>query len=114
MFGCNVNVTTNVNGIPYLTTNSVSVTTESVDFALGFRRIPKISKVAIRIASPIPEGTTGTLPVRFVLNGNTRELTFFGGTAVTAADLAGTGVIEVWFDWFNGIFELTSVLAPTA
>lgn len=114
MFGCNVNVTTNVNGIPYLTTNSVSVTTESVDFALGFRRIPKISKVAIRIANPIPEGTTGTLPVRFVLNGNTRELTFFGGTAVTAADLAGTGVIEVWFDWFNGIFELTSVLAPTA
>lgn len=114
MFGCNVNVTTNVNGIPYLTTNSVSVTTESVDFALGFRRIPKISKVAIRIANPIPEGTTGTLPVRFVLNGNTRELTFFGGTAVTAADLTGTGVIEVWFDWFNGIFELTSVLAPTA
>ena len=114
MFGCNVNVTTNVNGIPYLTTNSVSVTTESVDFALGFRRIPKISKVAIRIANPIPEGTTGTLPVRFVLNGNTRELTFFGGTAVTAADLVGTGVIEVWFDWFNGIFELTSVLAPTA
>lgn len=114
MFGCNINVTTNVNGIPYLTTNSVSVTTESVDFALGFRRIPKISKVAIRIANPIPEGTTGTLPVRFVLNGNTRELTFFGGTAVTAADLVGTGVIEVWFDWFNGIFELTSVLAPTA
>lgn len=114
MFGCNVNVTTNVSGIPYLTTNSVSVTTESVDFALGFRRIPKISKVAIRIANPIPEGTTGTLPVRFVLNGNIRELTFFGGTAVTAADLAGTGVIEVWFDWFNGIFELTSVLAPTA
>lgn len=114
MFGCNVNVTTNVNGIPYLTTNSVSVTTESVDFALGFRRIPKISKVAIRIANPIPEGTTGTLPVRFVLNGNTRELTFFGGTAVTAADLVGTGVIEVWFDWFNGIFELTSVLAPAA
>ena len=114
MFGCNVNVTTNVNGIPYLTTNSVSVTTESVDFALGFRRIPKISKVVIRIANPIPEGTTGTLPVRFVLNGNTRELTFFGGTAVTAADLVGTGVIEVWFDWFNGIFELTSVLAPAA
>lgn len=114
MFGCNVNVTTNVNGIPYLATNGVSVNAESVDFALGFRRIPKISKVAIRIANPIPEGTTGTLPVRFTLNGSTRELTFFGGNPVTAADLAGTGVIEVWYDWFYGIFELSSVLPPTA
>jgi len=112
MFGCNVNVTTNVNGIPYLSTNGVSVTAESVDFALGFRRIPKISEVAIRITNAIPDGTTGTLPVRFTLNGNTRELTFFGGDPVTVADLAGTGVIEVWYDWFNGIFQLISALAP--
>lgn len=112
MFGMNVNVTTNVNGIPYLAANGVSVGTESVDFALGFRRIPKIGKVAIRIADAIPDGTTGTLPVRFTLNGNTRALTFFGGDAVTAADLVGTGVIEVWFDWFLGIFQLTSALPP--
>jgi len=114
MFGCDVNVTTNVNGIPYLATTGVSVSAESVDFSLGFRRIPKISKVAIRIANPIPEGATETLPVRFTLNGSTRELTFFGGNPVTAADLAGSGVIEVWYDWFYGIFELTSALPPTA
>lgn len=114
MFGCNVNVTTNVNGIPYLSTNGVSVSTESVDFTLGFRRIPKIGKVVIRITNAIPDGTTGTLPVQFTLNGSTRPLTFFGGEAVTAADLEGAGVIEAWFDWFNGIFQLTSVLAPTA
>ena len=114
MFGCNVNVTTNVNGIPYLSTDGITVSTESVDFALGFRRIPKVGKVAIRITSPIPDGTTGTLPVRFTLNGSTRGLTFFGGNAVTAADLAGAGVIEAWYDWFNGIFQLTSVLPPTA
>ena len=112
MFGMNVNVTTNVNGIPYLYTDGVAVTAESVDFSLGFRRIPKIGKVAIRITSAIPDGTTGTLPVRFTLNGNTRNLTVFGGTNVTAADLAGAGVIEVQYDWFNGIFQLTSSLAP--
>ena len=112
MFGMNVNVTTNVNGIPYQYTDGVAVTAESVDFSLGFRRIPKIGKVAIRITSAIPDGTTGTLPVRFTLNGNTRNLTFFGGTNVTAADLAGAGVIEVQYDWFNGIFQLTSSLAP--
>lgn len=114
MFGCNINVTTNVNGIPYLSTNGVSVSTESVDFALGFRRIPKIGKVVIRIVNAIPDGTTGTLPVRFTLNGNTRDLTFFGGDSVTAADLTGAGIIEAWYDWFNDIFQITSVLAPTA
>ena len=114
MFGYNINVTTNVTGIPYLTVTGTNVTTESVDFSLGFRRIPKIGKVAIRIPNAIPDGTTGTLPVQFTLNGSTRPLTFFGGTAVTAADLAGTGVIEVWYDWFEGIFQVTSALAPTA
>ena len=114
MFGMNVNVTTNVNGIPYLSTNGISVSEESVDFALGFRRIPKIGKIAIRITSAIPDATTATLPVRFTLNGSTRNLTYFGGGNVTAADLVGAGVIEAWFDWFNGIFQITSVLPPTA
>ena len=114
MFGCSVNVTTNVSGIPYISTNGVTVGEESVDFALGFRRVPKVGKIAIRVAEAIPTGTTGTLPVRFTLNGNTRNLTFFGGTNVTAADLVGAGVIEAWFDWFNGIFQITSVLPPTA
>ena len=114
MFGCNISVTTNVNGIPYLSTNGVAVTEESVDFALGFRRIPKVVKIAIRISSAIPADATGTLPVRFTLNGNTRTLTFFGGDPVTAADLAGVGVIEAWYDWFNGIFQLTTVLPPAA
>lgn len=113
MNDCNIIITTNVNGIPYLSTNGITVSDESVDFALGFRRIPKIGKVVIRITSAIPDGTTGTLPVRFTLNGNTRNLTFFGGSNVTAADLAGAGVIEAWYDWFNGIFQLTSPLAPT-
>ena len=112
MNDCNINITTNVNGIPYLSTNGITVSDESVDFALGFRRIPKIGKVVIRITSAIPDGTTGTLPVRFTLNGNTRTLTFFGGTSVTAADLAGTGIITIFYDWYNGILQLVSPLAP--
>ena len=114
MFGFNVNVTTNVNGIPFITTNGVTVTADSVDFALGFRRIPKIGKIILNVNDAIPEGTTGTLPVRFTLNGNTRNLTYFGGTNVTAADITGTGVIEALFNWFDGTFQITSVLAPAA
>ena len=114
MFDCNMTVTTNVRGIPYIESKGITVTAESVDISLGFRRIPKIGEIAILIANAIPEGTTGTLPVRITLNGNTRALTFFGGTAVTAAELTGTGVVKVWYDMFNGILELTSPVAPTA
>ena len=113
MFGC-YNVTTNVNGTPYLRTNSVTVGTDTVDFSLGLRRIPAAGYLTVHIADAIPTGSTGTLPVRFTLNGNTRNLTFFGGTNVTAADLAGTGVITIFYDFFNGTLQLTSPLAPTA
>lgn len=112
MFGF-VNITTNAQGIPYLRTSSVSVGTESVDFALGLRRIPLMGYLTINIADAIPTGTTGTLPVRFVLNGSARALTSFGGDAVTAADLTGTGVIEVFYDWYAGVLQLVSPL-PTA
>ena len=111
MFCC-PNITTNVNGIPVLRTGCVTVGTDTVDFALGFRRIPQMGYLTINIADAIPTGTTGTLPVRFTLNGNTRNLTFFGGTNVTAADLEGVGVITVFYDFFSGTLQLTSPLAP--
>ena len=74
MFGC-VNITTNTNGTPYLRTSSVTVGTDTVDFALGFRRIPPVGYLTVNIADAIPTDATGTLPVRFTLNGNTRNLT---------------------------------------
>lgn len=105
--GC-LNVTTNVNGVPYLSTSNVTVTEEAVNFALGFRRIQPIGYLTIRIENAIPTGTTDTLPVNLTLNGTTRALTFFDGTPVTAADLTGTGVLTVFNDKFNGILQLIS------
>lgn len=107
------NVTTNVNGVPYLSTTNVTVTEEAVNFALGFRRIQPVGYFTVRIESAIPADTTGTLPVSLTLNGTTRALTFFNGTPVTAADLTGTGVITVFNDRFNGILQLMSP-APAA
>ena len=113
MFGF-VDVTTNINGVPYLKTNGVTVTTETVDFALGFRRIPAVGYLTIRIAEAIPTGTTATLPIRLTLNGNSRNLTFFGGDNVTVADLEGTGVITVFYDWYSGLLQAVSPAAPAA
>lgn len=100
--GC-YNITTNVNGIPYLSTTNVTVTDEAVNFALGFRRIQPVGYFTVRVTNAIPTGTTGTLPIQLTLNGTSRPLTFFDGTPVTAADITGTGVLMVFNDRFNGI-----------
>lgn len=112
--GC-FNVTTNFRGIPYLTTTNITVSEETVDFALGFRSIQPVGYFTVRIANPIPADTTATLPVRLTLNGTTRELTFADGSPVTAGDLEGTLVIEVFNDRINGLLVLMSLpTAPTA
>ena len=106
--GC-INITTNAGGIPYLSVANVTAGTESVDLALGFRRISPIGYLSVRLATPIPAGTTTTLPVTLTLNGTTRALTLFDGTPATVEDLiGGTGVFLVFNDRFNGILQLVS------
>ena len=103
------NVTTNAGGIPYLNVSNVTVGADSVDLALGFRRIQPVGYMTIRLATPIPADATTTLPITITLNGTTRALTLFNGTPVTVADLiGGTGVILVFNDRFNGILQLLS------
>ena len=111
---CINGVTTNSRGIPYLRTVSVAVSAESVDFALGFQPVPRLGLLWVNIANAIPAGTTGTLPVRLSLNGTARNLTFFGGANVTAANLAGTGDLLVAYNFFNGTLQLLSVNAAPA
>lgn len=109
--GCFNSITTNAGGIPYLTSTNVTVSDTTVDIALGWtrRQIPPVGYLTIRIANEIPTGTTTTLPVTLTLNGVTRALTLFDGSAVTVAELiGGTGVITVFNDRFNGILELMS------
>jgi len=109
--GCFANLPTNINGIPYLQTTNTTVSTASVDFALGsYRRpLPPVGYFTVRIADAIPTGTTATLPVTLTRNGQTRALTLFDGTAVTAAELiGGTGAILVFNDAENGILQLMS------
>ena len=114
MTGCNCNQVPFVNGnVPYLDVTNVTVGTDSVDLALGFRNIRPVGMVMVRIGTAIPTGTTVTLPVTLTLNGNTRQLTFFGGSDVTVDDIAGTGVLLVMNDKFNGILQLLSTPAAT-
>lgn len=105
------NITTNAGGIPYLSTTNVTVSDTSVDLALGWQRnrLAPVGYFTVRVADAIPAGTTTTLPVTLSLNGITRNLTLYDGTAVTVADLiGGTGAILVFNDRFNNILQLMS------
>ena len=98
---CFANVTTNAGGIPYIVSTNTTVGTESVDIALGFRRIQPVGYFTVRINDAIPTGTT--------MNGTTRSLTLFDGTPVTVAELiGGTGTFLVFNNRFDGILQLMS------
>lgn len=108
MNGCNMNVTTNAGGIPYISSTNVTVGTENVDIALGFRRIQPVGYFTVYVGDALASGTTTTLPINLTLNGTSRALTFANGTPVTAEALIGTNVFTVFNDRFRGLLVLTS------
>ena len=105
---CNNNITINAGGIPYISSTNTTVGTETVDIALGFRRIQPIGHLTIFIEDTIPTGTTTTLPITLTLNGTTRSLTLPNGTPVTAEELIGVSLIDVFNDRFRGLLVLES------
>lgn len=91
-----------INGIPTLSSNSVSVTTTSVAFDFhNHRNVGRAFRglLIVRLAQAIPAGTTDTLPIVFTSDGgNTTPVTTFNGDPVTVADIPGTGVYVLWYE----------------
>lgn len=91
------------------TVGAPTVTDASVTF--NFEEHPYVNApyngdVNIRITSPIPTGTTGTLPV-FFKTGNRAPVavTKVGGAPLTAADITGTGMYKFFYDFRTGTVE---------
>lgn len=105
---CRPNITINAGGEPYIANTQVTVGTESVNIALGWRRIQPIGYLTIRMENQIPSEATTTLPVTLTLNGITRPLTLPNGTEVTVADILNVNVFEVLNDKWNNILALMS------
>jgi hypothetical protein len=105
---CNCNITINAGGQPYIANTQVTVGTDAVNIALGWRRIQPIGYLTIRMENTIPSDATASLPITLTLNGVTRPLTLPNGTAVTVADVLGTNVMLIFNDRFNGILALMS------
>lgn len=105
---CFNNITTNAGGIPLLISTKTTVGTETIDIAMGFRRIQPVGYFTVRISDVIPADATTTLPVTLTLNGTTRQLTLPNGENATAAELLNVSTILVWNDRFNGSLMLMS------
>lgn len=99
---------TNAGGVPYILTTNTTVGTETVDIALGFRRIQPVGYLTIAISDVVPSDATTTLPVTLTMNGTTRNLTLPNGTNVTAAELLNVNTILVFNDRKRGVLNLMS------
>lgn len=92
-------INTNVNGIPAISSNSVTVGTTAVSY--DFNNHVNVGRpfrglIIVRLNQAIPAGTTDTLPINFTTDGgNVKVLTKFNGDAATVADIAGTGIYIV-------------------
>ena len=105
---CNPIVATNAGGIPYIVSTNTTIGTETVDIALGFRRIQPVGYLTIIISDVVPADATTTLPVTLTMNGVTRNLTLPNGTQVTAAELLNVSNILVFNDRSRGLLTLMS------
>lgn len=106
---CFMNFATNPGGIPYISTTNVTVSDTSVDLALGWsQRALPTGYFTLRIADPVTDDATGTLPVTLTRNGITRNLTLPNGVQVTANDLVDVQVITVFNDRFRNLLTLMS------
>lgn len=103
-------INTNVNGIPAISSNSVTVGTTAVSYDFYNHRnvgSPFRGIIIVRLNQPIPTGTTGTLEINFTSNGgNAKTLIGYDNEPVTVADIAGTGIYLVWYESSSDTLQL--------
>lgn len=91
----------NRRGIPVIQTTGVAVNAADVVFSFpnhAFANSWYRGLVLVELAQAIPAGTTTTLPVLFETNGVTKNVTTYNGANVTASDIPGTGVYQLFYD----------------
>ncbi len=95
----------NRNGSVYIESSGVAVNAASVVFSFpntGFGQRPYLGTVFVNLAQAVPAGTTTTLPILF----DGTPVTKYNGEPLTVADIAGTGVYELWFNRATNVLQL--------
>ena len=109
---CNQIIATNAGGVPYIVSTNTTVGTETINIALGVRRIQPVGYLTIMISTVVPADATTTLPVTLTMSSitdsTTRNLVLPNGTPVTAADLINVNTLLVFNDRKRGLLVLMS------
>lgn len=105
-------INVNREGIPAVKSLSVNVTSTEVQFDFNNHRnvgTPFRGLIVVNLAQTIPTGTTTTLPIVFTSEGsNPTTLTGYDGTAITVADIKGTGIYLVWHESQTNTLQLVT------
>lgn len=99
MFGGNYYIG-NRGGIPVVNATP-TVGTADVQISLPnnvFRFLGAKGIVVVELATAVPTGTTGTLPILAEVNGQTRPITNASGAGVTVTELGSTTTFVLFFD----------------
>lgn len=107
-------INTNVNGIPPISSRSVSVNTAGDTVSYDFLNHPTTGGtycgwITVRLAQAVPTGTADTAQVVFTTEGgNAIPLLGYDGAPATVANLRGTGVYLVWYEGTSRYLQLAT------
>lgn len=97
-------INTNVNGVPSLSSQSVSVNTAGDAVSFDFLNHANVGSpyrgwLTIRLAQAIPAGTADTAELFFTTDGgNQTAVMGYDGEPATVGNLRGTGVYLFWYE----------------
>lgn len=97
-------INTNVNGIPSISSQSVTVNTAGDTVSFEFLNHQNVGSpfrgwITVRLAQAVPTGTATTAEVQFTSDGGGAvPLIGYDNEPVTVANLRGTGVYICWYE----------------
>lgn len=107
-------INTNVNGIPRVSSQSVSVNTAGDTVSFDFQNHPTIGGpfvgwITIRLAQAIPTGTADTAELVFTTEGGSATPVYgYDNEPATVANLRGSGIYLFWYEGQSRYLQLVT------
>lgn len=107
-------INTNVNGIPAISSQSVSVNTAGDTVSFDFLNHPITGGsyrgwITVRLAQAVPTGTADTAEVVFTSDGSSQIVAYgYDNEPLTVANLRGTGIYLFFFDGNTNYLQLVT------
>lgn len=107
-------INTNVNGIPSISSQSVSVNTAGDTVSFDFLNHPTTGGafrgwITVRLAQTVPTGTADTAELVFTTEGGSATPVYgYDNEPATVANLRGSGIYLFWFEGTSRYLQLVT------